>query len=261
MIKEECLPSFERGLVSIITPAYNVEKVINETISNVLCQTYNKWELILIDDCSTDRTLEICRSFQRKNSNIYVYSNEVNMGSGRTRNIGLEKAKGQYIAFLDSDDIWNERKLENQLKFIRNNNAAICHTSFSFVDENGMKRPGKVKASKVVDLESNLRFTEIGTSTAVINREFVKGDFSFSHMRARQDLKLWIDLLSQGYISYGLDEMLVEYRVRENSVSSNKIKMLLVTLKVYLDVNCLSFNKRLSCYVSYVINAIKKRRR
>ncbi|HHG3045648.1 TPA: glycosyltransferase family 2 protein [Vibrio parahaemolyticus] len=261
IVKERFIDEFERGLVSIITPAYNVENVIDETISNVLRQTYTNWELILVDDCSSDNTLEVCRSYQNNNSNVFVYTNSMNSGSGHTRNVALKKAKGQYVAFLDSDDIWDRRKLENQLRFMKENDAAICHTSFSFVDEDGRKRPGKVNATSIVDLESNLRNTEIGTSTAIINRDLVKETFLFSNIRARQDLKLWIDLLSSGYVSHGLDEMLVEYRVRENSVSSNKLKMLAVTLKVYLGVDSLPFYKRLSCYVSYVFNAIKKRRR
>ena len=130
---------------------------------------------------------------------------------------------------------------------------------FSFIDFNGEPRPGGVNASPLVDLSRHLKNTEIGTSTAIIDRRHV-GDFRFSLIRARQDLKLWIDLLSKGYISYGLDQNLVQYRVRRGSVSSNKIKMLFVTLFIYIQIPHISVAQRIACYISYLISALSKRR-
>ncbi|WP_153445959.1 glycosyltransferase family 2 protein [Vibrio algicola] len=240
-------------------PAYNSSKHIAVAIESVINQSYSDWELIVIDDCSTDSTILIVDKYSHQDSRVRCHSTNVNAGAGVARNIGIELASGQFLAFLDSDDLWDSNKLTKQLGFMKANNAEISHTSFSFIDEDGFSRPGSVSVSKCVNLETNLRKTEIGTSTAIINRRLVLDSIKFSEIRARQDLKLWIDLLKQGYKSYGLDSDLVKYRIRSGSVSSNKIKMLFVTLKVYLEVKELSVMKRISCYLSYVFNAIRKR--
>lgn len=246
--------------VSIIMPTYNVGKIILETISSVLVQTYSDWELIIVDDLSLDNTREILENVSLTDSRIKVVFSDVNNGAGITRNIAIQQASGRFIAFLDSDDIWHPHKLEKQVAHMITLNAPISHTSFKFIDESGNERPGEVNASSFVDLEHNLKYTEIGTSTAMIDLNIVEGDIKFSNIRARQDLKLWIDLLGRGYFSYGLNLPLVKYRVRSGSVSSNKIKMLWITLTIYFGIKNLSLTKRFSCYISYVFNAIKKRR-
>ncbi|MDO6610117.1 glycosyltransferase [Shewanella sp. 1_MG-2023] len=245
--------------VSIIMPTYNVGNIVQETIESVLSQTYKDWELIIVDDASTDNTVNILINICATDPRIILVLSEVNKGAGASRNIGLDTAKGRFIAFLDSDDIWESTKLETQIDYMISIRAPICHTSFSFINELGDKRPGRVKANKIVDLEHNLKHTEIGTSTAMIDLDLVKHRVRFSHIRARQDLKLWIELLGCGYLSHGIDIPLVKYRVRNGSVSSNKIKMLWVTFQVYMSVTSISVPKRLFCYSSYVFNAIKKR--
>ncbi|ROO66098.1 teichuronic acid biosynthesis glycosyltransferase TuaG [Vibrio crassostreae] len=246
-------------LVSIIMPTFNVAHIVADTIQSVVKQTYSNWELIIVDDCSCDSTVSVLSEYADKDSRIRVISNPTNSGAGVSRNNGITISTGQYLAFLDSDDIWLPTKLADQLDFMKQRNAAISHTSFSFIDETGTDRKGIVRVSDSVALKDNLRRTEIGTSTAMIDRKSLDYTIRFSEIRARQDLKLWIDLLSLGYKSYGLDSNLVRYRVREASVSSNKWKMLLVTLKVYWSVKKVSPITRLACYFSYVFNAIKKR--
>lgn len=246
-------------LVSIIMPTYNVGALVIETVSTVIEQSYTNWELLVVDDCSTDNTRELLANLAKQDPRIKCLFSEKNVGAGGSRNIGLSKAQGKYIAFLDSDDLWLPDKLESQIAFMKENSAPICHTSFSFIDENGHPRKGAVHVSPLVKLEDNLKNTEIGTSTAMIDRTIVGSDFRFSHLRARQDLKLWIELLGKGFTSYGLEKVLVKYRVRSGSVSSNKWKMLYVTFKVYMSTRQLSFTKRVYCYLNYVANAIKKR--
>ncbi|MCC3799628.1 glycosyltransferase family 2 protein [Vibrio parahaemolyticus] len=247
--------------VSIIMPTYNVSAFVQETIDSVKAQSYTNWELIVIDDCSSDNTFDILERIADSDARITVLSNDFNSGAGEARNKGICASKGQYIAFLDSDDLWMPDKLLKQICFMSENNAAISHTSYSFFDEFGLKRKGYVRVSRVVDLVDNLKKTEIGTSTAVIDTAIVGRNFRFSPMRARQDIKLWIELLGKGYLSHGLDEPLVNYRVRKGSVSSNKIKMLYLTLNVYMSVKTLPFFTRLLCYFSYVSNAIRKRQK
>lgn len=250
---------FEKGLVSIITPTYNSKNYIMDSVISVINQTYSHWELIIVDDYSIDGTRDILQDIKDMDPRIKVIYSDVNSGSGVSRNIGLSNSIGQYVAFLDSDDIWSSTKLSSQIDYLDEKGAAMCHTSFSFIDENGNGRKGRVVVSEIVDLETNLRRTEIGTSTAIIDRNVVREEFFFPSMRARQDLKLWIYLLGLGYKSVGLDKSLVSYRIRNDSVSSNKFKMLYLTFKVYLSVKELAFSKRIFCYISYVKNAIIKR--
>lgn len=240
-------------------PAFNVGKYISNTIASVLEQKYENWELIIVDDCSTDNTRDVIKRFAKKDDRIvFIFSNE-NSGAGISRNMGIEIANGRFLAFLDADDMWLTNKLSRQVEFMLENNSPISHTSYNYVDGKGCKVSGGVIVSPIVGLLGNLKNTEIGTSTAVIDRYLVKGSIKFEALRARQDLLLWIDLLGRGYYSHGLPSALVNYRIRAGSVSSNKVKMLLVTFKVYMGIKSLSIPERLTCYISYVFNAVKKR--
>ncbi|MEZ9158459.1 glycosyltransferase family 2 protein [Vibrio lentus] len=245
--------------VSIIMPTHNVSVFLEDTIQSVMRQTYSNWELIIVDDASNDDTPHLIKRIANTDPRITYVLSIINQGAGISRNKALSLANGQYIAFLDSDDLWEPEKLSQQISFMTEHNAPICHTSYQYVDENSESTFGHVQVSLCVDLMSNLKNTEIGTSTAIIDRAVVVEPFSFKSLRARQDLQLWIDLLSKGYKSFGLNQTLVKYRVRGGSVSSNKFKMLVVTFKVYMGISQLSFKARLTSYILYVVNAIKKR--
>lgn len=245
--------------VSIVMPTYNVSTFLEETVKSVIQQSYSNWELVIVDDCSVDDTPNLIQELALSDDRIRYELSPENQGAGITRNKALSMATGQYIAFLDSDDLWHPEKLTKQLSFMAEHGAAICHTSYEYIDEKGTKVAGRVQVSQCVDLISNLKNTEIGTSTAMIDRARVEEPFSFKPLRARQDLRLWIDLLGSGHNSYGLNQVLVKYRVRGGSVSSNKLKMLFVTFKVYLGISQLTLSARLTSYISYVINAIRKR--
>ncbi|CDS95259.1 glycosyltransferase family 2 protein [Vibrio coralliirubri] len=240
-------------------PTFNVASFVSETIDSVMKQTYLDWELIIVDDCSSDDTPQVLEEYRQLDKRIIVKLMDVNGGAGVSRNEALKLATGRFFAFLDADDLWVDDKLELQVQHMLANNAAISHTSYSHIDSLGMPIEGGVSVSKRVDLIAHLKSTEIGTSTSMIDTNLVLEKIEFSSIRARQDLKLWIYLLSLGYDSVGLDSPLVKYRVRPNSVSSNKFKMLIVTFFVYWSVSALNPYQRVSCYCHYVINAIKKR--
>lgn len=250
---------YEKNKVSIVMPTFNVSVFLEDTVKSVLQQSYSNWELIIVDDSSSDDTPDLIKRMAEMEPRIRYELSSENQGAGVTRNKALSLATGQYIAFLDSDDLWHEDKLLQQLAFMAAHNAPICHTSYEYIDEKGCNISGEVQVRESVDLISNLKNTEIGTSTAIIDRTKVVEPFEFKPLRARQDLRLWIDLLGNGHKSYGLNQVLVKYRVRGGSVSSNKFKMLAITLKVYLSVSQLSLRERVTSYCSYVINAIKKR--
>jgi teichuronic acid biosynthesis glycosyltransferase TuaG len=246
--------------ISIILPVFNAKGFIDNTISSVLEQTFCNWELIIIDDCSDDRTYEyLCNKYKDVPS-IRIFQNEVNSGAGVTRNKGLEKASAKIIAFVDADDVWLPQKLEIQSIHMRQHNSAIVHSSYSFIDEDGKSILGRVTASPKVDLNSYMRNTEIGMSTSLINRELV-GDFSFDAMRTRQDTKLWLTLLEKGFISEGISEVLVRYRIRSGQISGNKLEIAWRTLNLYWMVDTLPTYIRLKNFFFYAVNGVLKRLR
>lgn len=244
--------------VSIITPIYNAEKYIVETIQSVVEQSYKNWEYILIDDCSTDNSVKLILEKFKDDERIKIISAPENGGAGRARNIGLDSATSSYIAFLDSDDIWHPEKLEKQMSLMISLDASIIHTSYSFIDEDGNKISGHVSVSDKVDLNSYMRNTEIGMSTSLINKSKV-GDFRLHTMRTRQDTNLWLTLLSRGYHANGLNEDLVCYRIRKGQISGNKFIIAWRTLKLYLTVKKLPLHIRIKNFIFYAFNGVLKR--
>lgn len=246
------------SIVSIIMPTYNSESFILDTINSVVKQTFESWELIIVDDCSSDNTVKIIKKKFGHDKRIHIFENEMNSGAGVSRNNGLIQSKGKYIAFLDSDDIWHENKLEVQIDAMSKHDFDITHTSYSFINEDGTKAKGRVLVSDCVDLDSYMKNTEIGMSTAVINKEKV-GDFQFNAMRTRQDTKLWLTLLAKGITSKGIDNELVYYRVRQGQISRNKLSVGFRTLKLYMTVKEISLWERLYNFMFYTVNGFKKR--
>lgn len=245
-------------LISIITPLYNAENFISETIDSVLAQDYIHWEYILIDDCSSDNSVKFIESKYGGDSRIKVLKANVNGGAGVARNIGLEYAAGRFIAFLDADDLWIHNKLSKQLAFMQKNNSAISHTSYAFINEEGRGIPGRVNVSPQVNLHSYMRNTEIGMSTSLINKDII-GEFKLHSMRTRQDTRLWLTLLSSGHVAHGLNEDLVLYRVRKGQISGNKVLIAWRTLKLYLSITNIPLAERLTNYCYYAFNGIFKR--
>lgn len=243
-------------LVSIIMAAYNAEKFLPDSIASVIDQTYSNWELLIVNDCSSDRTKEVAESFN--DPRIKLINLSENGGAGVARNMGLKSALGSYIAFLDADDLWLPHKLETQLNFMLETRAPICHTSYAFINETGESIAGYVEASPEVDLHKYMRCTEIGLSTAMINKKII-GDFVFNSMRLRQDTRLWIELLKKNYHAYGLNKNLVKYRIREGQISGNKFKSAQRTFKLYLSFKEIPLFWRLFNFSCYLVNAIAKR--
>ncbi len=243
-------------LVSIIMPAYNAESYIKDSIDSVLSQTHTNFELIVVDDCSRDKTVEVVRGLN--DSRIKIVELKENVGTGDARNCGLRATQGQFISFIDADDVWLPKKLEFQLIHMKKTNAPICHTSYAFIDEKGTDIAGYVQASESVHLDLYMKNTEIGLSTAMVNRKLV-GDFAFNPMRLRQDTRLWIDLMMRGFCSFGLDKPLVKYRIREGQISGNKFRSAYRTLKLYMSIDELPITQRVLNFGCYLMNAILKR--
>lgn len=247
----------KRVLISIVMPSYNSQDYILKSIQSVLSQTYTNWELIIADDCSTDNTKQ--QLMQLSDPRIKVIFLTENIGAGLCRNKAIEQAKGQFIAFLDSDDIWLPNKLQKQLKFMeRYSNCAISYTSYDCIDENDQTLSGGVTAAKELNLDSYMQTTGIGLSTAMINLNIV-GSIRFSSLRLRQDARLWIELLIQNFLALGIQEVLVHYRKRSGQISGNKLKAAYRTFRLYWSFKQLGFFKRLFNYCCYAYNGVKKR--
>lgn len=244
-------------LISIITTVYNSEKYIAETIESVLAQTYSDWEMIIVDDCSTDKSREIIRKFAEKDSRIHLIEFKENSGTGRARNIALQNANGRFVAFLDSDDIWVPEKLEKQIRFMTENNCPISFTAYKLVDENSKDLDRVIRVVKSVNLHQYLKNTIIGYSSSMIDLKLT-GSFQIADIRIRVDTQVWISLLKKGFVAYGLNEVLMIYRVHNKSISSNKLYAAKKTWNLYYHIEKLGFFKSVFYFGNYAFNALKK---
>ena len=212
-----------QGLVSVITPVYNAEKVIKKTLESVFKQTYENIEIVLVDDQSTDRSATIIKEYQKEHSEIIYFLQPENKGAGSARNKALELAKGQYVAFLDADDLWKPEKIKKQVALLKEKGGGFCFTAIEMIDGQDEIIKNKRKVNDEIDYRFLLSNTMIPTSGVLIDR-CIKGDFRMSLRRGGQDYATWLKLLRDGSKAYGIDEALVGYRVDGASLSSNKLK-------------------------------------
>lgn len=246
-----------KDLVSIITPAYNCEKFISETIESVLAQTYPHWEMIIVNDKSTDNTEKIIREYTTKDSRIKLINLNVNSGAAVARNTAIEKSNGRFIAFLDSDDRWKREKLEIQLEFMLRNNYGFTFTGYEYIKDENNQTDKVFRVPKSLDYDQALKNTVIGCLTVIIDKSIV-GEFRMPLVRRGQDNLTWLMLLEKGHIAYGLNENLAEYRRVVGSLSNNKIKALKRQWSNYRNIIKLPLHKCLYYYSFYVVNNVKK---
>lgn len=219
------------GLVSIITPSYNSADYIVDTIEAILKQTYSHWELLITDDCSTDNTIEIIEDYVKKDTRIKLQKLAINSGAGICRNKSIEIAKGRYIAFCDSDDVWMPQKLEKQLAFMNQKQCALTYSSYMLMDEEGHEK-GIIVCRSQLNFNLLKRDNEIGCLTAMYDTEKL-GKMYMSSIRKRQDWGLWLEILAKCKVAYGIKEPLAYYRIREGSISNKKIDLVKHNINVY----------------------------
>lgn len=223
-----------RGLVSIITPAYNCADFIADTIESIVSQTYTNWELLITDDCSTDGTCDVVARYTRKDERIRLFKLERNSGAGAARNNSITQASGRFIAFCDSDDRWYPEKLEKQLAFMAEKDCGLSYTSYMTCDEKGGEH-GIVVCRKRETFFSTQCDCGIGCLTAVYDTEKV-GKVMMPLIRKRQDWGLWLKVLSRCKVAYGMKEPLAIYRLRSDSLSRKKRSLIKYNLAVYKEV-------------------------
>lgn len=212
----------ETNMVSIVTPVYNAERFLEETILSVLNQTYKKFELILVNDCSKDNSINIIKKFMEKDCRIKCIDLKENGGAARARNIGIKSAKGKYLAFIDSDDLWKKEKLEKQVRFMERNKIVFSYTGYEMINEGGKKLGKIVKCKDVITYKDLLRYNKIGCLTVMIDISTIK-NLQMEYIN-HEDYATWLKILKQGYNAYGINEPLALYRKRDDSLSGNKLK-------------------------------------
>lgn len=250
----------EQELVSIITPVYKCEKFLEETIESVLNQTYQNWEMLLIDDCTPDNSAVIAKKYAKKDKRIKYFKLKENSGAAIARNKALKESKGRFIAYLDADDLWKPTKLESQLQFMLENNYAFTCTDYEKIDEEGNSLNKIVKIPLRVNYDLYLRNTIIQTVGVMIDSQITgKNLIEMPNIRRRQDAATWCQLLKNDYDCYEVPESLCYYRVVSNSLSSNKFKAIKMNWYWYRKIEKLSFLKTCYCFIGYAFNAIKKR--
>ncbi|MGX2963650.1 MULTISPECIES: glycosyltransferase family 2 protein [Shewanella] len=241
-------------LVSIIMPSYNSAKTISASIESVLAQTYQNWELLITDDVSVDDTRDIVRRYCEKDKRIKIFELENNSGAGASRNNSIINSTGDYIAFLDSDDLWLSSKLSIQIEFMEKNNALLSYSAYQKFSANG--DGGVVIPPNTVNYQELLTGNVIGCLTAIYNAK-VLGKRYMPLIRKRQDMGLWLNILNDIDKAFGIEDVLAKYRV-DTGMTQNKLKILKWQWAFYREVVGLSFFKTIKCFILYAYKGFLK---
>lgn len=243
-------------IVTVIMPAYNCVHTIEQSVLSIMNQTMPNFELLVIDDGSSDQTYDLLIKLKLKDSRIIVLKNECNIGVAKTRNRGINLAKGKYIAFLDSDDLWKSNKLEKQITLLEKNNGDLCFTSYEFVGVSGISinRPPYIVPQKT-NYNNMLRENVVGLSTVLVRRDILH-DVQFEKDWFHEDYVLWLTLLRTGKTFWGISEVLMTYRM--GGRSSDKVKAARERWKIYRKNEKLSLIRSLYFFCIYIYNGLKK---
>ncbi|WP_317946493.1 glycosyltransferase family 2 protein [Carnobacterium maltaromaticum] len=241
--------------VSVVMPIYNPDYQIVESIRSVLEQSVSGIELFLIDDASTVDYFHYIKEFL-KLDNVYFIRLSKNLGPAAARNKGIEKSTGRYVAFIDADDSWEKDKLAYQLASFSEKDIALSFSEYEVIKIDGQTK--HVQVPLYITYHGLLKNTIIGCSTVVIDRKKT-GPFFMPDIRGGEDTATWLNLLRKGYRAKGIKEILVHYRIKEDSFSRNKWKMLTRTWRMYRKTQYLSRCQTSYYFSYYVVNAIKKR--
>lgn len=229
--------NYTKELVSIVMPSFNSENVIEDSINSVLNQTYSNWELLIVDDCSSDNTVEVVRKIAKKDKRIKLTVLDKNSGAGIARNQAIRQAKGKFLAFIDSDDLWMSNKLEKQIKFMNENNYYFTSTNFNEIEDGKIEERVTLSHPKL-DYIGVLKYCP-GNSTVMYNAEKL-GKFYAPDIKKRNDFATWLQVIKKTKYLYGLNETLTTYRIRKGSLSKNKTNLVKYQWKVYREFENLS---------------------
>jgi glycosyltransferase involved in cell wall biosynthesis len=233
-------------LVSIVTPCFNVEIYITRTIECILSQSYSNWELLLVDDKSTDATMQIIQDYLLKDSRLKLIRLEKNSGPAVARQTGIDNAKGEYVAFCDSDDLWEPEKLSIQISFMLNQSLEFSCTAYAQISEDEQPNGKVIHPQERANYKTVLKSCPIGNSTVIVAKNLIE-QVRIPNIRKRNDYVLWLTLLKKTPYCYGIDEVLVKYRLRSDGISNNKVSLVKYHWYIYRKIEKLSFIY--SCYL------------
>ena len=246
-------------IISVITPCYNGANYLVDCIESVLSQSFQDWEMLIVDDCSIDDSKYIITEYVKKDSRVKYYRTEQPSGSPTVpRNIGIDNAKGRYIAFLDCDDLWLPTKLEEQLNVFNTHKCAMVFSNYEKISTQGLSNNRIIKAPPIVDISQMYYGNPIGCLTVMIDTA-ISGKFHFRHMH-HEDCIAWIEIISKYGAAYNTNTVLAQYRETVGSVSRNKIKIILWQWDIYRKVLKFNIFKSIFCYMLYAYNGYKKSR-
>ncbi len=248
----------QNSLVSVIMPAYNCEKYIVQAVNSVLSQTYSNLELVVVDDGSHDNTAKIVDGLSKSDLRIRLYINNANMGVSAARNRGISLAAGDWIAFLDSDDMWEKTKIEKQMIYANEMNAQFLFTGVSYINENGEHYNGTFEVPDRVTYKQLLKQNVIACSSVLIRKYFFN-TIKMERDEMHEDYASWLRVLKTGGCAYGINEPLLYYRISRNSKSGRKLRTIKMTYSVY---RFIGVNPVGSAYfmMSHILRSVKKYR-
>ena len=252
------MAGFVRKLISIITPVHNSQNTITDCISSVLSQTYDQWEMLIVDDCSTDETYNIIEHYLQTDLRIKYIRLDEQSGAAVARNTGISRSRGAYIAFLDSDDLWESSKLFKQYHFMEENRYKFTYTAYDIVDHNNKYIKAFYPREKV-NLHLLRKTCDIGCSTVMYSVEQLGKEY-MHNIRRGQDYTLWLKILKLDEYGYCMVEKLTKYRIMEKSLSRNKIKKAIAQWHIYRDIEKISFVCSVFYFLHYSYNGLKKNR-
>lgn len=244
-------------LVSVIMPAFNCERYVETAVRSVICQTHKNLELFVIDDGSSDATVAKVEALAEGDSRIRLIRNAENMGAAGTRNRGLELCSGDFVAFIDSDDLWHRDKLAAQIDLMEREGADLCYTSYAIIDSIGNEAKPPYKVPETVDFDGLLRENVIGCSTVMLKGETAR-EKRFKTDFYHEDYCLWLDILREGKRAAGCTRILADWRYIESSRSFDKRNSALNRWRIYRDHLKLPFIRSAAAFASYALRGLKK---
>lgn len=243
--------------VSIIVPVYNAANYIEQTIQSVLGQDYENWELILVENGSTDDSVDKIQAFNDERIRLIIMDG--NVGAANARNEGMRQATGTYVGYIDADDLWRPNKLSRQIAFMQEKDAAFAFTGYEFGDENAVGTGKIVRVPETLSYKQALSNTTIFTSTVLFDTRLIEKDKLYMPNVKSEDSALWFQILREGIVAYGLDENLVTYRRPSNSLSSNKLEALRRIWNLYRKQEKLNIFYSMYLFVGWAFRAVKRR--
>lgn len=247
-------------MISIVIANFNSEKYIKETLDSILAQTYTNFEVLIIDDVSTDNSLDIIHDYQKKDVRIKLFKLKQNSGPAIARNLGIKNAKGNFLTFIDSDDLWDKIFLETSINFMEINKYSFIFSSYRRTDENLNKLYDDYIVPEKVNYTDLLKSNRISCLTAFMDISSIGKMYMDETFKSHEDYSLWLNILKKVDYAYGIQEVLATYRIRNSSISRNKFRMLKTQWKFLRKVEKLSIFKTIYYYFHYIYNGLKKYR-